>query len=61
MQGNIIHSCHTYRPSLEFILLIANSMAEFPALNLFAISAIKILAMDCVTQQLSTFSISGFW
>ena len=49
MQGDVVHSCHTYRSSSEFFLLIANSMAEVPALNLFAISATKI-PISCSTE-----------
>jgi len=37
----------------EVFLLIANSMAKVPALNLLAISAIEILAMDCMAPSLA--------
>src|SRR4030042_2861208 len=47
MLGNVVHNCHTYRPSSEFFLLIANSMDEVPALNLLAISAIEIPILGC--------------
>jgi hypothetical protein len=53
MLGDLVYSCHIYRYPSEFFLLIAKSIDEVPALNLLAISAIEILAMDCMALSLA--------
>jgi hypothetical protein len=41
MRGDVVTIVTFYRPFLEVLLSITNSMAEVPALNLLAISAIE--------------------